>query len=43
MLVFEMMDNDAYKLRYRNLAELTDTLHTEQMYIYPSSDFYAYT
>ncbi len=43
MLVFEMMDNDAYKLRYRNLAELTDTLHTEQMYIHPSSDFYAYT
>ena len=43
MLVFELMDNDACKLNYRNLSEPTDTLHTEQMYVYPTSDFYAYT
>jgi len=42
MLVYEIMDNDAYKLKYRDLSDANDTLHCEQMYIYPTKDFYAY-
>lgn len=41
-LVYEIMDNDAYKLRYRDLSNPSDTLHTEQLYVYPTEDFYAY-
>lgn len=42
-LVYEMMDNDAYKLKYRNLADPSDSLHVEQLYVYPTEDFYAYS
>lgn len=42
MLVYEVMDNDAYKLCSRNVSNALDTLHVDQMYIYPTTDFYAY-
>lgn len=42
ILVYEVMDNNAYKLKYRNLTNPADTLHTEQMYVYPTEDFYAF-
>ena len=41
-LVYEIMDNDAYKLKYRDLSNPSDSLHTDQLYVYPTEDFYAY-
>lgn len=41
-LIFVFMNSDAYRLNYRNLSNPADTLHSEQMYIYPSTDYYAY-
>lgn len=41
-LVYELMDNDAYKLKWRDTDNPADTLHAEQMYVYPTQDFYAY-
>ncbi|MDE6265469.1 MAG: hypothetical protein K2M11_10060 [Paramuribaculum sp.] len=42
MLLYEVMDNDAYKLCSRSIADESDTLRSEQMYVYPTADFYAY-
>jgi hypothetical protein len=40
--VMELMDNNSYKLMWRDVDNTADTIHTEQMYIYPTEDFYAF-
>lgn len=41
-LVFETLDNDAYKLYTRSLTDSSDTLHKSQLYVRPTDAFYIY-